>query len=920
MLPNELSMVFKKLDPRIEKWLTSQGYFEGSVAQKMAIPEILEKKDVLVIAPTGHGKTLAAVLPIFSELLKNENAPGIRMIYITPLKSLNRDLFDRMMQLAGEVGIDVDLRHGDTPQNIRKQQVDDPADVMIITPETLQSVLSGKKFVELLKNVEYVVIDEIHELCENKRGSQLSVALERVQRIARKRFQRIGLSATIGDPKLISKFLTGNKECKIVDARAEKKYDIKIEYPKPNEGDKKLAKDLKITVNGAFCLRRIKELTEKSESTIIFVNTRETAESLGARFRTWHPEFPVAVHHSSLAKEIRIDIEKKFKNGELKAIISTSSLELGIDIGSIELVIQYGSPRQVTKLMQRIGRSGHGLGRTSNGILLCNSMDDYLEASAIIEKSKNWLEEPQIPETPFDVLSHQIVGICMDYNIEKKNPTKEEIYEIVKNAYPYRNLSKEDFDSVIGLMRDIYLIGEDNNKYFRTRKGLLYYYDNLSTIPNEKNYSVVSAELNKKIGVLHQGFVSQHIRRGVEFIMKGEPWRVTEYDDEVITVVSSKNSEGAIPSWEGELIPVPKEIANLAGDNREKFDFIDLATQKEKYVVPTSKRFYMESYQNYTIIHSCYGSKINETLSKVLGVILSSKTGITVGTRKDAYRIIFKMPEYGQEQILEALQEIEPEWIESLLKKSLRNSSMFEFRFYQIAKRFGIIGKTAEFSQSTLSKMVDIYTNTPVFKETLNELFREKLDVRGTVQLLKDLQSKKIKMDTSDGYEVSPLGIEGLDYTSISLIKPKEKIKEIYELVHERLMNRKFWFACVRCGEPLGTYAVKNVPDELACGCGAKIIGFIPVKEKDLARKVLHRQLKKIKLEPDEKVLFKKFGESAELFLNYGNKSVYVMAGYGVGPTTCRRILGKVHKTEDELLRDIVDAERNFATTKSFWH
>ncbi|MDD5182388.1 MAG: DEAD/DEAH box helicase [Candidatus Nanoarchaeia archaeon] len=912
-------MVFKTLNPKIEKWLLKKGYVEASLAQKLAIPQILEKKNTLVFAPTGHGKTLAAVLPIFSELLKDPEAPGIRMLYVTPLKSLNRDLFDKMVNLAEEVGLSVDLRHGDTPQKIRQQQVQDPADVLITTPETLQSLLSGKNIVELLKNIEYVVIDEIHELCENKRGSQLSIALERIQRLCKKEFQRIGLSATIGDPQMISKYLSGGRECSIVDARTEKKYDIQIEHPKPDSTDKELAKKLKVTPNGAFCLRRIKELVEKSDSTLIFVNTRETAESLGARFRNWAPEFPVAVHHSSLSKEVRIDVEQKFKDGRIKAIIATSSLELGIDIGSIDLVIQYGSPRQVTKLMQRIGRSGHGLGRTSKGVLLCTSIDDYLEASAILEKSKNWLEEPKMPEKPFDVLSHQVVGICMDYNIERKSATKKEMLELVKKAYPYRNLSEDEFESLISVMRDIYLIGEENGKYFRTRKGLLYYYANLSMIPNEKNYDVISAEINKKIGVLHQGFVSQHIKRGVDFIMKGEPWRVTEYDDEKIFVVQSKNSESAIPSWEGELIPVPKEIANLAGDMREKFDFDDLKTQKERFVVPTSKRFYMESYQLYTIIHSCFGSKINETLGKALGVILSAKTGITVGTRSDAYRIILKMPDYGQEQVLEALQELEPEWLESILRKSLRNSSMFEFRFFQIAKRFGVIGRDAMYSGTTLSKMVEVYANTPLFEETINELFREKLDVKGTIELLKLLRSGKIKLETSAGYEISPLGIEGLDYTSISLVKPKEKIKEIYELVHERLLKRKFWFACMKCGDILGVFAVSNIPEDLKCKCKARIIGFIPEKEKDLARKVLNKHFKKEKLDDAEKELFRKFSESAELFLNYGKKACYVLAGYGVGPTVGKRILGKIHKTDDELLRDIVDAERNFASTKMFW-
>lgn len=913
-------MVFKTLNKEIIKWLEKKGYTESSLAQKLAIPEIVSGQDVLIMAPTGYGKTLAAILPIFHKLLEKKGAPGVRLLYITPLKSLNRNLTDRIIDIADKVGLEVDLRHGDTPQRIRKQQVDDPADVLIITPETLQSIFTGKKVRELLKNIEYVVIDEIHELAENKRGTQLSLGLERLRELCGD-FKRIGLSATIGDPKKISDFLTGGKKCKIIDAQGDKKYDIKLEYPKLEKEDFELAKKLKIMPAGAFCIKRIKELVEASKSTIIFVNTRETAESLGARFKSWDPTLPIAVHHSSLSKDVRIDVENKFKDGKLKAIISTSSLELGIDIGSIDLVVQYGSPRQVTKLVQRVGRSGHGVGRVSKGIVLCSSFESYLEANAIISKiKKRWLEEPLIPEKPFDVLAQQIVGITMDYNMNKKTATKKDIYEIVKRAYPYRNLTEQELDNVIQLLRDIYILGEDEKGYFRTRKGLLYYFQNLSTIPNEKNYLVISSELNKKIGVLHQGFVAQHIKRGTEFIMKGEPWRVTEYDDEKIIVISSKNSEGAVPSWEGELIPVPKDIASSAGDSREDFEFDELIRQKQSFVVPTSKQIYIESYENYSIIHSCFGSKINETLSKVIGALISSRMGTTVGTRSDAYRIILKMPEYGQEQIVSAFEEIEPEWIEDILKRTLKNSSIFEFRFYQIAKRFGIIGQDAVYSSNTLSKLVDIYSNTPVFNETLSELFRLKLDVEGAKKIISDVKKGNIKLNISSGYEISPIGVEGLDYTSVSLIKPKEKLKEIYELVHERLLNRKFWFSCLNCGESMGIYAVRNIPDNLKCRkCNAKLIGFIPTKEKDIARKILAKHIKKLKLTTDENVFFKKFSESAEIFLNYGKQSCYVMAGYGIGPTTAKRILRRYNKTDEELLRNIVDAERTFASNKQFW-
>lgn len=918
-------MIFEELNPKIREWLKKQGYLEGSLPQKLAIPEIKDGKDVLIIAPTGHGKTLAAILPVFDKLLheisSEGNSKGIKLLYLTPLKSLNRDILDRIITIATHIGLEVDLRHGDTPQKVRAQQLADPADVLISTPETLQAILTAKKFRELLRTVKYVVVDEIHELCENKRGSQLTVALERLELLTRKPFQRIGISATIGEPDKISKYLTG-KKCSVVDARAEKEYSIKVEHPNPEKQDEELAKKLNTLPNVAYCLRRIKELVEKSKSALIFVNTRETAESLGAKFRNWVPDFPIAVHHSSLSKDVRVDVEDKFKRGELKAIISTSSLELGIDVGSIDLVVQYGSPRQATKLIQRVGRSGHGIGRISKGIIICGSIDDYLEASAIIKKSgEKWLESTRIPEKPFDVLAHQIVGICMDYQNNEKIPTRDEIYKIVTKAYPYKNMTFAEFEDVIELMKEIHLLGEREEGLYRTKKGLLYYFENLSTIPTEKNYDVIASDMNKRIGVLHQGFVAEHVQRNAEFIMKGEPWKVVEKDENKVIVVSSSNKEGAIPSWEGELIPVPMEVASTSGDLREKYEFDDLKIQKEKFVVPTSRNMYIESFENYVIVHSCFGSKVNQTLSKAIAAIISSKIGSSIGVRNDAYRMLFKMPElFGQETIIDCINELQPEWIQSIITKSLKNSAVFGYRFYQIAKRFGIIEKHAEYSQYMISKITDVYQNTPVYLETVNELFREKLDIENAMAVLEKIKSGKIKLVTSTGYEVSPLGAAGLNYNSVSLIKPKDKIREIYELVKQRLLKRRFWFSCLKCENHLGTFTSESVPEDLKCTkCGAKLIGFIPVRDMELARKVLKKHFKKEKLDDEERKLLKTFTETGELFINYGKKAVFVMAGYGVGPTAAKRILGKFHKTDDELVKDIVATERNFIENRMFW-
>ena len=912
-------MAFENLNPKIKEWLKKQKYLEGTLPQKLAIPLISKGKDVLIIAPTGHGKTLAAILPIFNELLKNKDKKGIRMLYITPLKSLNRDILDRIVKLAGYIGLEVDLRHGDTSKKVRAQQVADPADVLISTPETLQAILTGKKIRELLKNIEYVVIDEIHELCENKRGSQLTLALERLKLLKGDDFQRIGLSATIGDAEKISKFLT-SKECEVVDARSEKKYKFVVDYPKPTKEDYSTAGKIKTVPNVAYCLRKMDELMKESRSTIIFVNTRETAESLGAKFKLWKPELKIAVHHSSLSKDVRLDVEEKFRNGELKAIIATSSLELGIDVGNVDLVIQYNSPRQATKLVQRVGRSGHGVGRVSKGYIVCNTIDDYLEAKAIVEKiNSGWLEEPQIPEKPFDVLSHQIVGICMDFQNEGKYPTKEDIFKVIKKAYPYRNLSIEELNNVIELLKEIHLVWENEKGFYRTRKGLLYYFENLSMIPHEKDYMVIAADLNKKIGVLHQGFVAEHVKRGAHFVMKGEVWKVVEIDGDKIKVIQSENSEGAVPRWEGELIPVPMEIAKLAGDLREKYDFPELERQKE-IGIPTSKRILVESIENYTIIHSCFGSKVNQTLSKAIGAMISSKIGQSIGVKNDAYRMIFKMPELvGQEIINEVIGEMMPDWIKDIIIKSVKNTNLFLFRFYRVAKRFGAIEKDAEFSNYLTLKLAEIYQETPLYDESIKEILREKLDIEKAKEVLEDIKNGKIKIVNSASYEASPLGIEGLSYTT-SYIKPKGKIKEIYELVRQRLLRRKFWFACTRCGTPVGVYSVSNVPEELKCkNCGAKTIGFISIREMDIAKKALRKYVNKQKLEEDEQKLIKNFIETGEMMLNYGRKAVLVLAGYGIGPTVGKRILNKYHKSEEDLIKDIIKAEKKFIETRVFW-
>ena len=353
--------------------------------QKLAIPEILKGKNTLVIAPTGAGKTECAVIPIFNKILEIKeatNPKGILALYITPLRALNRDLLDRLYWWCENLNISIAVRHGDTPQSERTKQSKKPPEFLITTPETFQILFMGKRLKEYLKTVRFVIIDELHELLDDKRGVQLSLGLERLVNFAGE-FQRIALSATIGDIDLSAKFIFGNREYSIVKWYEKKRYKVEVLYPKITEYDEKLAKQLGWHPKIVWSLRKMKEILDSVRSAIIFVNTREMAELLASRFKKLYPDFPVEIHHSSLSREVRERNEKLLKEGKLKAIIATSSLELGIDIGYVDVVIQYMSPRQVSRLVQRVGRSKHRLEETSEGYIITLDPDDYAESLAI---------------------------------------------------------------------------------------------------------------------------------------------------------------------------------------------------------------------------------------------------------------------------------------------------------------------------------------------------------------------------------------------------------------------------------------------------------------------------------------------------------------------------------------------------------
>jgi ATP-dependent Lhr-like helicase len=474
-------MSFEILHPELVSALKSRGITRPTDPQKDVIPKILAGKNVLLVAPTGIGKTEAAMLPIFDSIFRTKGKKGIRCLYITPLRALNRDMLKRMEDYGAELGITVGVRHGDSTQAERNKQSQVAPEILITTPETLQVLFTGKRLREHLKNIEWVVVDEIHELSSTERGAQLGVALERLVELSGE-YRRIGLSATVGDVADVKEFLSGvGREVILCKHDTHREFDIVVECPAPEE-DPVLLDRLQSDPDILAVMKRARELMEKGRSTLLFVNTRETAEWLAARYHMWDEDFSIDVHHGSLSKENRMSIEDRFKNGELRTVIATSSLELGIDIGSADLVIQYNSPREVSRMIQRAGRAGHRMGEVIRSVILATAPDEVAEALVIARRSDaKELEYFKGRKNPFTVIANQLIAMTMSGRTDR-----DLAYKIFRRSSSFKTLQRSDMDDVLEQLKSIKLIFEDESGFRRSKKGMQYFYDNISMIPDER--------------------------------------------------------------------------------------------------------------------------------------------------------------------------------------------------------------------------------------------------------------------------------------------------------------------------------------------------------------------------------------------------------------------------------------------------
>jgi len=921
ILDNSIS--FTSLNPEnLEKVVINQfnkfGFPVLTSIQNLGLKVIVRDYDSLLVAPTGSGKTEAAIVPIIKLISLNKKENGIKAIYVTPLRALNNDVLRRIVSYAEEENLTIEIRHGDTSAKNKKKITDNPPDILITTPESLSVLLTISNIIKAFQALKWIVIDEVHELVPNERGSHLSLSIERLQALSTHKVTRIGLSATLGNLKEAGSFVAGSeRKCAILQDKSMRQYDLDVKY-------------IQGTINDVsnYIIDYIQS-NKITGSVLLFTNTRDEAEYFGTILKN-QKEINIDVHHGSLSREVREDTESKLRNGVAGIVVCTSSLELGLDIGSVDLVIHYGSPRQVSKLMQRIGRSRHQKSKSAKGLIITNVPDDEIEAYALVNRMKlRSVEDQPMHFHSLDVLAHHLVGFSLETREDVQVP---KALSIVNKSYPFRNVSFFDMDACLDLLDKNGIIKYDHEKqtYKRRIKSYKYYFENLSMIPFVLKFQVIDIISKKRIGTLDQKFVGDYGEKGNVFVLKGAQWRIVSIDENKleVNVEPLYGTKINVPYWVGELIPVDYNTSKEVGVIRnnavnKKFRLVNnVITKFAKTfnIVPDSKNIVVESsrIQNQIVIHSTLGTKVNNTLASLFSTMISSKLGQIVETRSDPYRILLtssvRMTQYHIESVLGGSFDVDP-----ILIASFGNTYHLNWKVWMVSKRFGMISKEALYDKKIARMIYDKYSKTPISKESIRELIHDKYDTDLTKKVLEQYKNKEIKLHWFQVDDFSELAKPVVDHSTKFSATPASIETGILELVKERLLKTKQKLICIRCGKWERTFEVNDVPDNIICPyCKSRLVTSTFWYDNDLRKIITKKLIEKKRLPEEEDHKFERAWKVSSLINNFGKQAVLVLAGHGIGADTAARIL-RDFVDEDEMYKQIYKAERQYIITRGFW-
>jgi ATP-dependent Lhr-like helicase len=574
--------------PLVQEWFTNK-FGTATEPQEQGWPHILAGRTTLISAPTGSGKTLAAFLicidRLFRKALSGDLTDRTEILYISPLKALGNDIqknlegpLSEITALAGEKGmlmpeIRAAVRTGDTLTQDRQRMLKRPPHILVTTPESLYILLTAQKSRGILTDVNTVIVDEIHAVADDKRGAHLTLSLERLDALTVKRAVRIGLSATQKPIETVAHFLTGNNrpDPVVVNIGHKRQMDLAVEVPGQELGPV-ASNELWDEIYDRIC-----ELVQQHRSTLVFVNTRRLTERVAFNLAERLGENVVGAHHGSLARKLRLEAESKLKNGELKVLVATASLELGIDIGHVDLAIHIGSPRSIGVSLQRFGRAGHWRGAVPKGRFFATTRDELIECAALVRSiHQGELDRLIIPEAPLDILAQQIVAIC-----SAEEWGEDELFVLVKQAYPYRELERKDFDDLLVMLADgiasqrgrygAYLYRDRVNKRLKARRGArMVAIMNGGAIPETALYTVVAEPEGTVVGTLHEDFAVESLKGDI-VLLGNMSWRIRRVESAGrILVEDAHGAPPSIPFWLGEAPGRTEELSFQLGDLRQK--------------------------------------------------------------------------------------------------------------------------------------------------------------------------------------------------------------------------------------------------------------------------------------------------------------------------------------------------------------
>ncbi|MEY2528074.1 MAG: ATP-dependent helicase Lhr and Lhr-like helicase [Verrucomicrobiota bacterium] len=759
----------RRLHPKLAQWF-SEHFPSFTHAQLLAVPAVLDRESILLTSPTGSGKTLAAFLGIFDALLRKIEAQGdtrtsqrgvptkVQCIYVSPLRALAYDIGKNIGAPIVGMGLEkqlrVHLRTGDTPASERVKFRQRSAHILVTTPESLAVMLAQESYAAHLAECEFVVVDELHSFAGNKRGADLTISLERLERLCRHRavgdtgqevatslsrdpqgrgyrrrsggakICRIGLSATAAPLDVLARFLVGEgRECRIAEARTEKQSLVEVfspirRKPYPPSG-----------YTGVRLYAELAELIRRRRSVLVFTNVRSAAEQVGLRLKELLPDLAsqIEIHHASLDRSVRLEVEDRLKNGELRAVVCSTSLEMGIDIGAVDLVVMVATPKGVSRAIQRIGRSGHSLDRSSHGVLVATNINDLVEATVTAKLVRERALDPiKIQEKPYDVVAQHIVGLAA------AGPPIEidEVFGLIRRAYPFRDLTREEFDRILNYLEGG---GESLQKQYAGVFGKIRIDDGVVVLAHPK----IAREFLVNIGTIHsEGFIDVLLRRrrlgsveenfikqlqiGDLFVLGGRIVRLVDTGVQEAYVERADGHLPTVPRWNAAKMPLTSGLARAVRQLRTDLDAqvrrtnddatvtdwlverYDISTANAQAIVelfraqlsisdvPVGRKMLIELYRDGThthyFFHSLIGRSANDALSRIVALRVKDRIGGNALATIDDYGFLLTLRRFQELPVTVLRECFSRADAERDLSAALRGSELVKWQFRGVAQ------------------------------------------------------------------------------------------------------------------------------------------------------------------------------------------------------------------------------------------